>query len=178
MTGRQRRCGRGPGPVLARLGRLRAAVARAVPALGVSGPSGGVSATAAERGRGLPRLRAVHSRAHPLPCEHGLAGREEPAGGVGGEVVRAGGRAASWRCTCAGAPGTDSRATRRGSDCPRSASAAAGGTAPFSLKVNTCKPRSFPEVQISAPLPPPDGLKANLGAVLGVCLLLALMRPG
>lgn len=47
-------------PVLARVGRLRAAVSLAVPALGVSGSSGGVSATAVGLGRGLHGLRAVY----------------------------------------------------------------------------------------------------------------------
>lgn len=82
--------------------------------------------------------------------------------GLGEEGERAGGRTASWRSTCGGAQVIDSWATWRAGECSRSASAAAGGTFPSLLKVNTSKPRSFPKLQISGPLPPRGRLKPNL----------------
>lgn len=147
-------------PVLARVGRLRAAVSLAVPALVSQGLPEACPRPLS--GWGGAYTGSEPSTPEPRPCfpSVGSPGGRNLQVGLGEEDVRAGGRTASWHSSCGGAQVTDSWATWRAGECSRSASAVAGGTSP-SLKV-TSKSRSFPKLQISGRLPPRDRLKLNL----------------
>lgn len=100
-------------PVLARVGRLRAAVSLAVPALVSQGLPEACPRPLS--GWGGAYTGSEPSTPEPRPCfpSVGSPGGRNLQVGLGEEDVRAGGRTASWHSSCGGAQVTDSWATWR-----------------------------------------------------------------